>query len=259
MKKLVHIFLFIGIINTLTFAEVTREDVDRYLEVSRGGEIFKDRLTSRYYQYFSSMYGYNIKQADKKTIKEYQDFVFNAKYEEIFYKTFEEMDDNTYYEIMAFYKTDLGKKYTQAFKKLYKMDIQKEIIISIVREKEKKILPKRRKLVTAINDILYGKLYIDLGDDMFTIDSSKEYAGQKILDKNISSDKMKMVLYEFYQVFNELAYKDFSDAELFDILEYAKTYGKIEISSIYNALQLSREKFLQDLEKFIKNKDKKIE
>jgi len=254
MKKLVHIFLFIGIINTLTFAEVTKEDVDRYLEVSRGGEIVKDRFTFRYYKNFPIIYGYNIKKADKQTIQKYKAFIFKPKYEDVFYKAFAKIDDASYYEIMAFYKTDLGKKYTQGFKKIYDMDIRKELMTLILESKDRLVLPKKRILVSKIYKAFNSKVYINYKKYSQELKETNVFK-----NKNISFDEMKLIIDEYFEVFSEFAYKDFSENELYDILAYAKTYGKIEMAFLYHALTLNVSVFKEDLEKFIKNKDKKIE
>ncbi len=252
MKKLVHIFLFIGIINTLTFAELTKEDVDRYIDISRGGEIIKDRLNFRYKVCFPIMYGYDIKQADKKTIKKYQDFIFNSKNEEVFYKAFAKIDDTSYYEIMAFYKTDLGKKYTQGFKKIYDMDIQEELIKSILSKKNKILLPEKRELVIEINKELYSMLGLDLKDYTFFEDFNIKFNTDK--GNSIPPKEIKLIVDEYIAVFSEFAYKDFSDNELSDILAYAKTYGKIEMAFLHHALKQSILDFKKDLKKRINNK-----
>jgi hypothetical protein len=142
MYKIINILLFIGVIHTSIFAETTKEDVDKYLEISRGGVILENTYKFRYEAYFSKMYGYGIGKADESMIKKYKTFIMNPKYIDIFYKVFSELDDNSYYEIIAFYKTTLGKKYTQAFKELYERDIEDELMLLIMEKKDKLLLHK---------------------------------------------------------------------------------------------------------------------
>ena len=257
MYKIINILLFIGVIHTSIFAETTKEDVDKYINVSRGGVIVKNTFLLRYKTYFSKLYNIDIKKANKKLIKEYKSFIFNSKYEDVFYKEFSKMDDNSYYEIMAFYKTKLGKKYTKSFKKLYEMDIRKELMISIIEKKGQLLLPKKRKLVSKINKALYSKLNIDLEKDIFVDGDSKaikKYVLPSKDNQHISIKKKKFIIAEYFEVFSELAYKDFSDEELSQILEYAKTYGKIEMGVLHHALKVSIDALEQDLNNFIKSK-----
>ena len=237
-----------GVIHTSIFAETTKEDVDNYLEISRGGAVVKDRFLFRYKTYFSVMYGMDIKKADKRTIKKYKSFIFKPKYEDIFYEAFTQLDDNTYFEIMEFYKTKLGKKYAQAFKELYAMDISKELMLSIMENKDSLLLPEKRKLVTEINRVLYSQLHIDLEKGIFVVGYNKKMENKKI---SKSTKELKTLLDEYIEVFNEIAYRCFSDEELSQVLKYAKTYGKIEMGFLHHALKLNIDYFKKDLDDFM--------
>ena len=251
MYKIINILLFIGLLNTSIFAEITKEDVDKYIEVSRGGEIIKYSLTTRYKECFSMMYGKDIKKADKRAIKKYKAFIFNSKYEDIFYKTFTQLDDTSYYEIMEFYKTNLGKKYAKSFQELYEMNIGKELTTLILKNKDNIVLSKKRKLVIQIENVLYGRKYIDVEKNNFV----KSYGGV-ISEYSLSSNEsvFKTVGDEYFKVFSEIAYRYFSDEELLQVLEYAKTYGKIEMGVLHHALTLNRDSFKKDLKEFINKK-----
>ena len=257
MNKILQILLFISVLQSVTYAETTREDVDKYIDISRGGEIIKNRFKFRYKTYFSKMYGYDIEKADKKTIKEYKAFIFKPKYEDIFYDAFSKMDDNSYYEIMAFYKTALGQKYTLAFRELYDMDMQDELMKMIMDKNASLGLPKKRKLEEAINKVLYSKLYRGLNKNIFAVGDKKAIEKYNLAtnDKGeIAKDEKKALLDEFYEAFNQMAYRHFSDDELSQILEYAKTYGNIEMYFLYRALNLNIDAFNKDLNTFLKEK-----
>jgi len=250
MYKKINILLLITVLNTLLFAKVTNEDVEKYLKISRGGTIVKYTFLFEYREYFSRINSIDIKKANKQTIKKYKSFIFNSKYEDIFFKTFSELDDTSYFEIMAFYKTKLGKKYAQTFRELYKKDIAVELIGLILEKNNNIVLPKKRNLVIEINKALYSRYYMNIEKNIFFKTSGGvmlEYVNShKIVPQTVND--------EYFEVFNELAYKDFSNEELSQILEYAKTYGKIEMGVLHHALKVSIDALEQDLNNFIKSK-----
>jgi len=246
MKKLVHIFLFIGIINTLTFAEITKDDVEEYSKISRGGIVVRNYFIQRYKRYFSIIYGEEMQRADKAFIKEYNSFISNPKYINDFYEVFSYLDDNSFYEIIEFYKTNLGKKYFLAFEKIYTDGTGEKLMYIMMKNTHNQPLHKIRKLVSKINNALYSRYYTDIKRGIFTEGSpSGEYLF--ISNKKITSE-------QYLQIFNALVYKDFSDDELEQILKYAKTYGKIEMGFLDYALRINKQHFKNDLEKFIRNK-----
>ena len=251
MYKIINILLFIGLLNTSIFAETTKEDVDKYLEISRGKTIIKYSFLLRYEECFSIMYGKDIKKADKRAIKKYKAFIFNSKYEDIFYKAFSQLDDTSYYEIMAFYNTKLGKKYAQAFQEVYEMDISKELTTLIREKKDNIVLSKKRKLVTEINKALYSRYYTNIEKNIFL----KSHGGIKVENYTGSTKRIPQnILDEYFEVFSEIAYRDFSDEELLQVLQYAKTYGKIEMGILHHALKLNIDAFKKDLKEFINKK-----
>ncbi len=257
MHKIIQILLFINVLQSTIHAETTREDVDKYLKVSRGGVIFENRYKFRYKTYFYKMYGYSIKKADKRVIEKYKAFILNPKHIDILYQVFSKMDDNSYYEIMAFYKTALGQKYTQAFRELYAMDIQDELMKSIMDKKIKLELPKIRELIIEINKAFYSKFSLYLKKNIFIYGNNKAIKKYKLPTNNkgeITDATRKILLDKFLDAFNQMAYRHFSDEELSQILEYANTYGKIEMAFLYHALHLNIDAFKKDLEIFLKEK-----
>ena len=203
------------------------------------------------------MYDEDIEKADRQAIKKYKAFIFNSKYEDIFYKAFTQLDETSYYEIMTFYNTKLGKKYAQAFQELYQKDFSEKIMTLIFAKLTKELIPQKRKLVAKINKVLYSKLHIDLEKDIFIVGSSKEEKRYQIFSnkKNgISTKEMKAILDEYIEIFNEVAYRHFSDEELSQVLQYAKTYGKIEMGVLHHALKLNIDAFKKDLKEFINKK-----
>jgi hypothetical protein len=116
---------------------------------------------------------------------------------------------------------------------------------------------KKRKLVTEINKAFYEKLYRTLNKNIFVHGNSKAIQKYKLpinIEGEITIKAKKALSDEFYSVFNEIAYRAFSDDELSKILEYAKTYGNIEMTFFHRALNLNTDAFNKDLNKFIKEK-----
>lgn len=71
----------------------------------------------------------------------------------------------------------------------------------------------------------------------------------------ISPEEKLLINKEFRAVFNELAYRCFSDEELYQILKYAKKYGKTEMYFLYLSLNSNINTFQNDLNIFLKDKN----
>jgi hypothetical protein len=246
MYKIINILFFIAVLQTSLFANTTKEDVDEYLNICRGQGLIKDAYMFKYKKYFPIIYGIDIKNADQHMIEKYDALMLNPKYRDDFYNILRQLDDNSYFEIMAFYKTKLGKKYAQAFNKLYDDGTAKSLSIYLQQKSNVPLLEGRRKLVTEINNALnYSNLHKDFKTISFNMNKNK------IPLTLIEDKKYNVIFTEYFEILSEFAYKNFSDEELSQVLIYAKRYGHIEMKHFYEALSLYSEHAYKDLYEFI--------
>lgn len=250
MKRIINLLLLLTLVNISIYANTTKEDVDDYLEVSRGGAVIKHLYRIEYKRGFPFIYGITIEKADKKLIEKYKSFIFDPKYQNDFNKILGKLDDNSYTEIMAFYHTKLGKKYAKAFQDFYADDTAENLLI-LIKEEKKPLLNTRRKLITKINKVLnYNQLYRDVkktsGIMLYhkEIKENKLYAMKKI--NQVMEDNTEY-LKEYVAVSSEIIYRDFSDDELSQLLVYAKAYGYIEMKYVYKALEEYIKHFYKDV------------
>jgi hypothetical protein len=255
MYKTIAGLLLLCLLNTPISANITEKDVQSYLSVSRGKALIKSIFLSAYNQYFFIIYNKDMKNSNEDMLKKYRVFIFNPKYEDDLLNILSQFNDNTYFRIMEFYKTDLGKKYTKTFEKLYTNNLNTQLLMFLKEKTEKKISKKRIKLILKINKALnYIQLQTNLKKISFI--SNKSKGMQK--DKMPSSETVDIFISEYEAklkdnlvILSIIAYKDFNDEELLQILKYVEKYGHIEMELVYKALSLYTQHFYKDLYELI--------
>lgn len=260
MHKIINILFFISLLNTSIVANITEEKVKEYLHVSRGKILIKLMFTSAYKTYFPIIYGKDIKSSNEDMIKQYTKFIFNPKYEDDLLEILRQLDEKTYSGIMAFYETKVGKKYTQAFERLYTNDLDEQLLIFLKQPKKQPFSKNKIKLILEINKALnYITLQVNLKKVSFISYTMKGIKKDKITSiEKVDSivKKYKNKLKENLGIIRLMTYKNFNEEELSQVLKYAQTYGKIEMEFVFRALTLYIQNFYKDLYELIEKRKK---
>lgn len=112
MKKIKLIATILCLLNSNLYAEISQEQLNDYLKVSRGGEILQ------FIQFgISWTMAHNLDYKDKDYL--IKEFLILSKEDEFitsFTSPFKQMSNKTYHEIMAFYATKEGNSSVQIAK-----------------------------------------------------------------------------------------------------------------------------------------------
>ena len=249
---MLKILILFTVWNIYAFADITKEEADKFLEGSRAEQLIEPRMPSQNSNLLTKICSIKLDRLSKTLIKQYKNFLSSPKYIDDFLKVIMTIDRKDYTEIKAFYDTALGKKYGASFGVLKSDDALKKILLFYIKKiksppsKQQALLNKRkRELIREINRVTnIDKYRLDLIGHF--IEGAKE---QKIA---LFYNELKTLLKvskgsESLVILDEYIYRDFTEVELLEILEYAKEYGKIEMELVLTAIS----QYLNNTEKDI--------
>ena len=236
MKKelLLKIILLLSLVTPKLFADITQEQLDEYMKISRGGQVL-DYYKRNIVKGFARRV--EIKHRDV-VMNQLTTILNNKEVLEKFNKNFKDLNETIYYEIMKFYNTEEGKKSVKSttnFSTINKKEMEdilrkckinhtkdclKNIDLSFLNtlSKSKKILLKKvthqfdvikikrvfsKQSMLSMN-LIYKKEY------QYSNEFIERYSTRDDLDYNETTSKIS------YFVF-----KNFSEDELIKIVAYA--------------------------------------
>lgn len=262
MKRILKLLILLSILNMPIFAKITEEEVDEYLEVSRGGQLTMLVLATVYDTVFDTICNMKIENLNEVTKKKYQNFIFNPKYIENFREVIIGIDTKDYTEIMAFYETKLGQKYTQSFKVLYSDDIIRKLLVFLEQRLKNPSSKNKLKLIKQINKVLNEDTFlIDYIGNIMDFEYKREIEKYKLSQNEVNrlmkvSKKYTSNIDNSLEIKSEYIYRDFTDEELLEILEYVKIYGKIELEFVTKALREYLNSLKKDAVQWLINENK---
>jgi len=231
--------VFTQILIVSVYAELNQKLMEQYWETSRAQGMFKLSQKGLKKDLFKAT---QLKKEDKKPLllKEINTFIRNPKYIEAYKKIFFSIDDIIYKDLIKFYNTTLGKKYSRLSISVDWMDSEE------VKQKYKKIMKdyplsmEKLKLISDIDkELNLIELKVDWQRNFIFFQKRVLYPDNNftdaMIDRAVEIYKKKMKEYE-PKLMSVLFYK-FSEEELKEILKYASSkILAIEVEYIYKAI-----------------------
>jgi hypothetical protein len=244
--------LVISIIFTINiYADVKIESIKEYIDISKGGEMLRDNQYDALLK-LCILSDMNISTISPKVLGVMKKATEHPKYMNKFMLEFENISEDTFNKIIKFWKTRLGKKYFESYKKIlgYNSKIKIKNLYTNL-SSTNKYSKQKSQLIKDIYEVLnlferkFESSYkIHHSFNSFT-PKSTQYS-QEEMTKFANAYKIKLMDYD--QKFYWLIYFDFTEKELETILEYSlSNAGQTEIKSMYDGLLAYRISIMKDI------------
>lgn len=237
MKKIIKIFVVLNILISTIYADISKEKLHNYLDVSVGGAMFLS-------YHFDTIVKFSKMGLNKKALKKMID---DEKYLNLYTSEFVKMNDSDYIGMMSFYNTDVGKKYTENIYNIAKID--KNEFKKLY--EHKKCTSNQKRLIEKIEKNLDTlKLRMQFKKNtMHQINSVKpKYLRKSIYEIEILESEMGTEFIKNQEMISCLMYQDFSIPELKEIYKYASSdVGKHETKLIYDGFTRYFKVFISDI------------
>ena len=144
MNNIKKVLTMLILVNTFTFAELSKEQLLEYSNKTWGIKIFKRIEEERYNNLFIE-FDIDKNITNLKKIEEMQKFAYCKYASNAFFKEIRKMTNEEYSNIISFYQSDIGKKLSQEYL------IYTNNEIGTAYQKEKKISKKKYLLIESIS------------------------------------------------------------------------------------------------------------
>lgn len=239
MKSLINKFIIISLLSIISNADISEDKLHDYLKVSSGGAMFLSYHSDTLIKFARKGY-------DKKTLKGMLD---DDKYLNLFASEVVLLNDFHYDNIIEFYSTDVGKKYTKSMYVMAKINQNK------IKElfSQYKCSNDKQKFISKIGDALnlIELRMSSIKESLHELNSlqpnnlKKSIYGMEILE---STHESKLVKHE--KIMSCIRYKDFTLKELKELYIYASSEsGKYEAELMYRGFGRYLKVFMSDLKK----------
>jgi len=237
MKKLVRMLIVITFFSHTVYADISKEKLYTYLDISQGGAMFLS-------YHFDTLLKFSKKGYDKKSLKK---MASDDKYLNLYTSEFVKLNDTYYNKIIEFYKTNVGKKYAKVIYDMAKIN-----------KNRFKELYKQNKCADD-KQILIGKISKELNLINLKMASAKKsfYAINAIQPNHLKKSIYEMEIYESTykskliqreKMISCIMYKNFTLKELKEVYMYASSeIGKHEAKLMYEGFGEYIKVFLQDI------------
>lgn len=267
-RILFKIVMGVTILFSSLSAEITQKQLDDYMEVSIGKGMLKYLVDDAFLKVLS-LYDVDAATIPSENLKEIRRELYGDKYVNQYTKGLKKLSPLAYNEIMLFYRTAIGKKYKEAF--IHNFDLSRiksrEMIIRNLSESSKYPLSDRKvNLIDKISQALSTtKVHTELSIKF-------EIYKKNILPKKLGMPKKNIVslsdikkkerwpqdkMEEHQRITDMFWFKDFTEKELEQVLEYATTEAaKIEYRAVIIGMISYYAVFIDEL---MKDKAQEIE
>lgn len=243
MKQTILILTVLLTIISNTYADITLAQVDKYLKISRAGEIIKLDEALLEKQFYQRM-NLNKKDAKLPIQIEFQSFLNSIERVEICKNNFLKLNRLNYKKIIKFYKSDIGQKYAKAYNKFGNMT-RKDMEKKYIELKENGTLyDKKEDIIRRISEqsnFINSRIKLWENTVIFTtqtITLDLQYRMQKRIE-------------EYQPIFMGVIYAKFSEDELLIILNSIGSILKNETIYINNlVLDLSKYNIITSIKNF---------
>jgi len=228
-------FITIILVFNIAFADIPKDKIYNYLKISAGGAFFSS-------YHFNTIVKLAREGFDKESLKKIAN---DEKYIEVYTDKFLKLSDVDYHQIMTFYKTEVGKKYTQAIFNLAKIEKDNYTLLyekdKCSHEKQVIINNINKKLNTLEHKLNFIKKY------QFEINLINNLK-KSIYKQEINKFNNKSKLLQREKILSCLLYKDFTIKELQYIYDYVSTNaGQYENQLFYEGFDSYIRVFFDDI------------
>ncbi|CAA6798536.1 MAG: Unknown protein [uncultured Sulfurovum sp.] len=229
LKKIVIILI---ITNTVSFANLSKEQLLEYYNIAWGIKIFKQIEEERYNNLFIEL---NIDRniTNLKKIEKMKEFAYCKDASNAFLKEIRKITNEEYSDIISFYQSDIGKKVVQAYLKYTNSKI------GTIYQKEKEFSKKKYLLIESISKEL-NIVELKVQYEVRRIMVQKFYETQQdYSDKYLQeyASKLRIQIKEHERQQKIIIFQNFTIPELEIVLEYAKTKAaKREMKTFFHGM-----------------------
>jgi len=252
MKKIIYIFILMGIFITSLYSEISQDSMQKYWDTSRAKEMFtlgKQNLERDLFKVVQ------IKKEDAKPmlLNTINRFVNNPKYLNDYKNTFFSMDSSVYNSLNKFYNTKVGKKYRKLFTSLEDSIVTHEDIEVKYKEliKNNAISKKKLKLIANIDEELnLIEIKIDYVREFITFMKQVLYPENNVTNEAIDKYMLnyRIIAEKYESMVMPVIFNDFTMEELQKILSYSDNQNlAIELKFIYEGALLFSKQAYRDL------------
>ncbi len=233
MKKILYNVVLATLIISNCIAELNQNQIDAYMQNSRSGSLLKYLQDDMFY-WIVRMYKIDLNSASKEMIHRIKKELNTPKYVKKYTDKFKTIDTSGYETMMLFYNTPTGKKYAKVMEKDFKLD-QNSSRAALVANYQKFLAkhPFGEEKKALIRQIMETLNTVDIAiktTEAFEIFKKNTLPLKfKILNFK-SKEAIKKEIKESYSHMRALQtqtdmiyFKDFSEEELEEVLEYTKT------------------------------------
>ena len=258
MKNILYKILLITLIGTNICAKINEEQVDKYMKFSEAEELLKYLQNDMLYRLIN-IYNLDLNNTSSEIIHSIKDELNSSIYVKKYTETFKDYEPSEYETMASFYNTKSGKKYAQNIKKYFnleknssKIELYDKFKIFLAKHpfsEEKKIIVQKitqnLNIVTIFINIIEGfNIYREYAlPTKYNIHSiSYMKLMKKELQKNYNLNK------SWEEETDMIYFKDFSEQELKEILEYTKTHtANVEYRLILKAINAYYKAVINDI------------
>ena len=233
MNNIKKVLTLLILINTFSFAELSKEQLLEYANNTWGIKIFKQIEEERYNNLYVELdIDRNI--TNLKKIEEMKKFAYCKYASNAFFKEIRKLTNEEYSNIISFYQSDIGKKLNQEYLKYTNSEI------GIAYQKEKNFSKKKSLLIKSISKEL-NIVELKVQYEVRRIMTQKFYETQqnysnKYLKEYKNTIRANIEEHERQQKI--IIFKTFSISELEKVLEYAKTKAaKKEVEVLFQGMK----------------------
>jgi len=236
MKKIKKILIIFITMNTLAFAELSKEQLIQYSKVSWGVKKFKEIEDAKYDNLFIKL-GIDNNISNLKKIEEMKKFAYCHHASKAFLDEIRKLTNEEYNEIISFYQSDLGKKLSQehlTFSHSKVKSIYKTLKQGNQFSKEKKLLIQS---ITKQLNVIELKIQYEIRKLITkNFHETNQYYSEEYLKRY--ANQHRPIVKEYEEQKNIVMFRDFSINELKKILEFSKTQGaKGEIELLFQGMK----------------------
>jgi len=255
MNKIIHIFILTHILSSITYADLTNTEMEKYWKNSRAQYMFIHSKKNLERDLFKIL---NIKKEDvNQALQNTIDtFVNNPKYLEKYKNTFFSIDVSIYKKLNKFYHTDLGKKYKKITNLIdYRSyEYVKNKYENLI--KNNPISKEKMELISNIDEELnLVDIKIDFVRKLTTYKEKVLFPEDNVTDSQIDRYmlKYKTIAKQYEVMVMPILYNNFTIKELKKILKYASSkILAIEVEYIYKASHEFSKQSLKDIKENMK-------
>ena len=239
MNKIISLVGIFSLSISMTFADISQKQLNKYLDVSGAG-IMLENMQSQ----ISDMVDMQVKATGKKVDPKVTMIITEALSSDEnmakFTKGFKALDLEHYNNIVSFYASKVGKKSSDTTKAMDVSTMKQEMISFVQSQKEKPFTAKKTKLIKNITNASNAvEMQIKMIESMMLAvdDALPKEAKMTKEQKDMMMSQMKPMMEQQVMMSMNFTYKDYTEQELAEVLAHITSKaGQEEVNILMNGL-----------------------